>query len=305
MQKKHNEPEMPSSVFVALVGRPNVGKSSLTNHLVGEKVAIVTQKAQTTRNRITGIITKGPVQYVLLDTPGIHKPRNRLDSRMTQTAAASLKDVDVTMMLFEPAGEFTDAELTMVKALQKGGPAIAVINKVDLLDNFAALEARKKQLEEFGCFDHIVTISAKDGTGCDELFAMLKPYGNEGPHYFDDDAFTDMPEKELVAELVREKALLFLREEVPHGIAVVVERFKERPDKDLIDIDVDIYCERKSHKGMIIGKGGQMLKKIASAARMDIEELLGVKVNLQCWVKVREDWRDNELQLNSLGFAKP
>ena len=298
-------PEMPSSVFVALVGRPNVGKSSLTNYLVGEKVAIVTKKPQTTRSRITGVITKGPVQYVLMDTPGIHAARNKLDARMTQTAAASLKDVDVTMMLFEPAGEFTDAELTMVKALQKGGPAIAVINKVDLLDNFAALEARKKQLEEFGCFDHIVTISAKDGTGCDELFAMLKPYGNEGPHYFDDDAFTDMPEKELVAELVREKALLFLREEVPHGIAVVVERFKGRPDKDLIDIDVDIYCERKSHKGMIIGKGGQMLKKIASAARMDIEELLGVKVNLQCWVKVREDWRDNELQLNSLGFAKP
>ena len=298
-------PEMPSSVFVALVGRPNVGKSSLTNYLVGEKVAIVTKKPQTTRSRITGVITKGPVQYVLMDTPGIHAARNKLDARMTQPAAASLKDVDVTMMLFEPAGEFTDAELTMVKALQKGGPAIAVINKVDLLDSFAALEARKKQLEEFGCFDHIVTISAKDGTGCDELFAMLKPYGNEGPHYFDDDAFTDMPEKELVAELVREKALLFLREEVPHGIAVVVERFKERPDKDLIDIDVDIYCERKSHKGMIIGKGGQMLKKIASAARMDIEELLGVKVNLQCWVKVREDWRDNELQLNSLGFAKP
>ena len=290
---------------MALVGRPNVGKSSLTNYLVGEKVAIVTKKPQTTRSRITGVITKGPVQYVLMDTPGIHAARNKLDARMTQTAAASLKDVDVTMMLFEPAGEFTDAELTMVKALQKGGPAIAVINKVDLLDSFAALEARKKQLEEFGCFDHIVTISAKDGTGCDELFAMLKPYGNEGPHYFDDDAFTDMPEKELVAELVREKALLFLREEVPHGIAVVVERFKERPDKDLIDIDVDIYCERKSHKGMIIGKGGQMLKKIASAARMDIEELLGVKVNLQCWVKVREDWRDNELQLNSLGFAKP
>ena len=298
-------PEMPSSVFVALVVRPNVGKSSLTNYLVGEKVAIVTQKPQTTRSRITGVITKGPVQYVLMDTPGIHAARNKLDARMTQTAAASLKDVDVTMMLFEPAGELTDSELTMIKALQKGGPAVAVINKVDLLDNFAALEARKKQVEEFGCFDHIVTISAKDGTGCDDLFALLKPYGNEGPHYFDDDAFTDMPEKELVAELVREKALLFMREEIPHGIAVVVERFKERPDKDLIDIDVDIYCERKSHKGMIIGKGGQMLKKIASAARMDIEELLGVKVNLQCWVKVREDWRDNEQLLNSLGFAKP
>lgn len=298
-------PEMPSSVFVALVGRPNVGKSSLTNYLVGEKVAIVTQKPQTTRSRITGVITKGPVQYVLMDTPGIHKMHNKLDARMTQTAAASLKDVDVTMMLFEPAGDFTESELTMIKALQKGGPAIAVINKVDLLDSFAELEQRKRQLEEFGCFDTIVTVSAKDGTGCEDLFALLKPYGNEGPHYFDDDAFTDMPEKELVAELVREKALLFMREEIPHGIAVVVERFKERPDKDLIDIDVDIYCERKSHKGMIIGKGGQMLKKIASAARMDIEELLGVKVNLQCWVKVREDWRDNERLLNSLGFAKP
>ena len=298
-------PEMPSSVFVALVGRPNVGKSSLTNYLVGEKVAIVTQKPQTTRSRITGVITKGPVQYVLMDTPGIHKAHNKLDARMTQTAAASLKDGDVTLMLFEPQGDFTDSELTMIKALQKGGPAIAVINKVDLLDSFAALEQRKRQIADFGCFDSVVTVSAKDGTGCDDLFALLKPYGNEGPHYFDDDAFTDMPEKELVAELVREKALLFMRDEIPHGIAVVVERFKERPDKDLIDIDVDIYCERKSHKGMIIGKGGQMLKKIASAARLDIEELLGVKVNLQCWVKVREDWRDNENLLNTLGFAKP
>ena len=206
MQKNHNEPEMPSSVFVALVGRPNVGKSSLTNHLVGEKVAIVTQKAQTTRNRITGIITKGPVQYVLLDTPGIHKPRNRLDSRMTQTAAASLKDVDVTLMLFEPTGEFTESELGMVEALRKAGPAIAVINKVDLLNDFAALEARKKQVEEFGIFDAIVTVSAKDGTGCEELFPLLKQYANPGPHYFDDDAFTDMPEKELVAN----KCIIFI-----------------------------------------------------------------------------------------------
>ena len=297
--------QQPSSVFVALVGRPNVGKSSLTNHLVGEKVAIVTKKPQTTRSRITGIITKGPVQYVLMDTPGIHAARNRLDSRMTQTAAASLKDVDVTMMLFEPAGDFTESELGMVKALQKGGPAIAVINKVDLLDNFAALEARKRQIEEFGCFDKIVTVSAKDGTGCENLLAILAPYGNEGPHYFDEDAFTDLPEKELVAELIREKALLFLREEVPHGIAVTVERFKERPDSDLIDIDASIICEKKSHKGMVIGRGGQMLKKIGSAARADIEELLGARVNLQCWVKVREDWRDNDQLLNSLGFAKP
>ena len=300
-----NDEEEENRIPVAVIGRPNVGKSSLTNHLVGEKVAIVTQKAQTTRNRITGIITKGPVQYVLLDTPGIHKPRNRLDSRMTQTAAASLKDVDVTLMLFEPTGEFTESELGMVEALRKAGPAIAVINKVDLLNDFAALEARKKQVEEFGIFDAIVTVSAKDGTGCEELFPLLKQYANPGPHYFDDDAFTDMPEKELVAELVREKALLFMREEIPHGIAVTVESFKERPDSDLIDISVEICCERKSHKGMIIGKGGQMLKKIASAARMDCEELLGARVNLQCWVKVREDWRDNDRLLDNLGFAKP
>ncbi|MEE0801457.1 MAG: GTPase Era [Gemmiger sp.] len=305
MENKHSTPQQTSSVFVALVGRPNVGKSSLTNHLVGEKVAIVTQKPQTTRSRITGIITKGPVQYVLLDTPGIHLPRNRLDSRMTQTAAASLKDVDVTLMLFEPSGDFTESELNMVKALKKAGPAVAVINKVDLLKDFATLEARKAQLKEFGVFDEIVAVSARDGTGCDTLFPLLAKYANPGPHYFDDESFTDMPEKDLVAELVREKALLFLRDEIPHGIAVTVESFKERPDRDLVDIRVEICCERKSHKGMIIGKGGQMLKKIATAARLDCEELLGVQVNLQCWVKVREDWRDNDRLLDNLGFAKP
>lgn len=304
MQNKNNPPQT-SSVFVALVGRPNVGKSSLTNTLVGEKVAIVTKKPQTTRSRITGVITKGPVQYVLMDTPGIHTPRNRLDARMTQTAAASVKDVDVTMMLFEPSGEFTEAETTMIEALRKSGPAIAVINKVDLLRGFAELEARRQQIESLGVFENVYTISAKDGTGCDELLESLAKYGTEGPHYFDDDAFTDMPEKELVAELIREKLLLFMRDEVPHGVAVTVESFKERTDKELIDISVEICCERKSHKGMIIGKGGQMLKKIASAARADCEELLGTQINLQCWVKVREGWRDSERLLDDLGFAKP
>ena len=304
MQKNHNEPEMPSSVFVALVGRPNVGKSSLTNHLVGEKVAIVTQKAQTTRNRITGIITKGPVQYVLLDTPGIHKPRNRLDSRMTQTAAASLKDVDVTLMLFEPTGEFTESELGMVEALHKAGPAIAVINKTDLVKDPADLEARKAELKALGVFDDVYTVSVRDNDHCEELFDALSRYAVEGPHYFDDDAYTDMPEKELVAEVIREKALLYMRDEIPHGIAVVVERFKERPGTDLVDIDVNIYCERESHKGMVIGKGGAMLKKIASAARTDCEEFLGCRVNLQCWVKVKADWRDNEFMLNNFGFKQ-
>lgn len=294
-----------SSVFVALVGRPNVGKSSLTNQLVGEKVAIVTRKPQTTRNRITGIVTKGAVQYVLMDTPGIHKPHNKLDSWMTQTASASVKDVDVTLMLFEPMGEFSESELEMVKALQNAGPAIAIINKVDLLADFAALESRINQIQGFGVFEGVYAISARDGTGCEELFEVLNQHAAPGPHYFDDDAFTDMPEKELVAELVREKALLYLREEIPHGIAVVVESFKEREDKELIDISVEICCERKSHKGMVIGKGGQMLKKIATAARLDCEELLGTKVNLQCWVKIREDWRDNERLLNNMGFVKP
>lgn len=302
---KRNDPAASRSVFVALVGRPNVGKSSLTNRLVGEKVAIVTQKPQTTRSRITGVVTRGPVQYVLLDTPGIHAPRNKLDARMTKTAAASLKDVDVTLMLFEPAGELSEAEQGMVAALRESGPAIALINKVDTLRSFAALEARRQFVEALGVFDAVLPVSALDGTGCEALFDLLTPYGHEGPHYFDDEAFTDMPEKELAAELVREKALLYLREEVPHGVAVTVTRFKERPDKDLVDIDVEISCERKSHKGMIIGKGGQMLKKIATAARMDCENLLGTQVNLQCWVKVREAWRDNERLLDELGFAKP
>lgn len=300
-----SRPIETQSVFVALVGRPNVGKSSLTNRLVGEKVAIVTQKPQTTRSRITGVITKGPVQYVLLDTPGIHAPRNKLDARMTQTAAASVQDVDVTLMLFEPAGELTEAEQTMVEALRKAGPAVAVINKVDTLRSFAALEARRQFVADLGVFDTVLPVSARDGTGCEALFDILRAYAHTGPHYFDDDAFTDMPEKELVAELVREKALLYMRDEIPHGIAVTVTRFKERPDKDLVDIDVEICCERKSHKGMIIGKGGQMLKKIASDARLDCENLLDTKVNLQCWVKVREDWRDNEQLLDALGFAKP
>ena len=294
-----------SSVFVALVGRPNVGKSSLTNRLVGEKVAIVTQKPQTTRSRITGILTRGPVQYVLMDTPGIHVPRNKLDARMTQTAAASIKDVDVTVMLFEPSGPFTESELKMIEALRQGGPALAVINKVDLLRDFSALEARERELEALGVFEAVLTVSAQARTGCEARLEKLRGYAEPGPHYFDDDAFTDMPEKELVAELIREKLLLFMREEIPHGVAVTVESFKERPDRDLVDIAAVICCERQNHKGMIIGKGGQMLKKIATAARLDCEDLLGVHINLSVFVKVVPDWRNREKQIDELGFAKP
>lgn len=291
-----------SSVFAALVGRPNVGKSSLTNKLVGEKVAIVTSKPQTTRTRITGIVTRGPVQYVLLDTPGVHVPRTKLGERMSKTAADSVADVDVTMMLFEPYGDFTPAEEAMLEALKGGGPAIAVINKTDTLKAPEDIEIRKKQLEKLGIFRHIAAVSVLADEGCEKLFDLMAEFAQEGPHFFPDDAYTDMPEKALVSEIVREKMLLNLYDEIPHGIAVTVERFKERPDKNLIDIDVNIYCERKSHKGMVIGKGGQMLKKIATQARLECEDFLGAKVNLQCWVKVKDDWRDSDFLLNDFGF---
>ena len=208
------------------------------------------------------------------------------------------------MMLFEPHPGINESEQMLIDALRRGGPAIAVINKIDLVKDAAALEARKAELEALGVFDTVCTVSVRDNKNCEELFAILGRYAVEGPHYFDDDAYTDMPEKELVAELIREKALLFMRDEIPHGLAVVVERFKERPGTDLVDIDVNIYCERESHKGMVIGKGGAMLKKIASAARVDCEEFLGCRVNLQCWVKVKADWRDNEFLLNSFGFRQ-
>lgn len=292
-----------ASVFVAMVGRPNVGKSSLTNRLVGEKVAIVTSKPQTTRTRITGIVTLGPVQYVLLDTPGVHKPRTKLGERMSKTVADSVSDGDVTLMMFEPYGALNEAELGLVESIRASRmPALAVINKIDTLKGPEDLAMRAQQLEELGVFDKILPVSVLRDEGCDEVLSQLALYAAPGPHYFPDDAFTDLPEKALVAEILREKLLLNLRDEIPHGTAVTVERFKERPDKDLVDIDVNIYCERKSHKGMIIGKGGQMLKKIATQARADCEDLLGSRVNLQCWVKIKDDWRDSEFLLNDFGF---
>lgn len=292
-----------SSVFVALVGRPNVGKSSLTNRLVGEKVAIVTSKPQTTRTRITGIVTKGEVQYVLLDTPGIHIPRTKLGQRMSRAATDSVADVDVSLMLFEPYGEFTEAENQMIEAL-KGTPCIAIVNKTDTIKKSVDLTLRTVKLQELKVFDQVLTTSVKEDKGCEELFAVLDTYAEEGPHFFPADAYTDLPEKALVSEIVREKMLLNLYEEIPHGIAVTVERFKEREGKNIIDIDVNIYCEKKSHKGMIIGKGGQMLKKIGSEARIDCEDFLSTKVNLQCWVKVKDDWRDSDFLLNDFGFRQ-
>lgn len=290
------------SVFVSIVGRPNVGKSSLLNRLVGEKVAIVTQKPQTTRTRITGVLTRGAVQYVFLDTPGMHRPRTRLGERMTQTVRQAVADGDAVLMLFEPQGPLNETEQQLLEEL-KSKRALGVVNKADTIEE-QAVAARLAEIDELKAFKNVYAASAATGSGCNNLLEALADFAVPGPHYFDEDAYTDMPEKQLVAEIVREKLLLNLEQEIPHGTAVEVERFHEREDKPLVDVDVTIYCEKKSHKGMIIGKGGRMLKTIASQARADCEELLGARVHLQCWVKVREHWRDNEALLNRMGFKK-
>lgn len=293
------------SVFVAIVGRPNVGKSSLLNALIGEKLAIVTSKPQTTRTRVTGILTKDATQFVFLDTPGIHAPKTKLGKRMVKTVEETVGDGDATLMLFEPYGELNEAELSLIAEIKAGKmPAFAAVNKTDCLKRPEDLDARIAMIEQLGVFEHISGICVAENKGTEELLAQLDACAAPGPHYFPEDAYTDLPEKAIVAELVREKLLLNLRDELPHGTAVMVEKFKEREDKDLIDIDITIFCEKKSHKGMVIGKSGAMLKKIASEARVDCEDFLGTKVNLQCWVKVKDDWRDNDFYLNNFGFGK-
>ena len=295
--------ENSKSIFIALVGKPNVGKSSLMNLVLGEKIAIVTQKPQTTRTSITGILTKGPTQFVFMDTPGIHTPKTKLGERMVKTSTKAIADVDLAVMLFEPYNEFNEAELALIENIKKARiPAIAVLNKKDTIKKEADALEQCEKIRQLGVFDDVMVISAKENTGVDELMAKIDSYAMEGPHYFEDDAVTNMPEKVIVAEIVREKLLLNMRDEIPHGTNVEVESFKERRDKNLIDISVVIYCERKSHKGMIIGKQGTMLKKIGSQARADIEAFLSAKVNMQCWVKVKEDWRDSNYILNDFGF---
>lgn len=294
-----------SSVFVAIIGRPNVGKSSLLNRLVGEKTAIVSPKPQTTRTRITGVLTKAPVQYVFSDTPGLHNPRTKLGGRMAKAAKDSVAEGDVVLMLFEPTTPLNEVEREMVEALKNGGTtAIAAINKIDTIREGMVLLEKRAELEALNVFEEVRVVSAESGEGCSELLEVLARHAAEGPHFFDENVFTDQPEKQLVAELVREKLLLHMEKEIPHGTAVEVERFKEisKNGKDVIEIDVTIYCEKKSHKGMIIGKNGQKLKQIATEARRDCEDLLGTKVFLQCWVKVRDGWRDNENMLNNMGF---
>ncbi len=293
------------SAFVAIVGRPNVGKSSLLNALVGRKVAIVSDKPQTTRTRIMGVVTEGKTQLVFLDTPGNHKPRTRLGDFMVRSIGEAVSGVDVGMLVTEPRVNAREEELALLEQFAKQKlPKILVINKIDTLESKAALLEVIAAWQERGPFDAIVPVSALNGDGLEQLKEVLSGFAFESPHFFPDDATSDQTEQTLAAEVIREKMLTLLRQEIPHGIAVAVERMGEREtDKGtILDIEAYIYCERDSHKGMVIGKKGAMLKQIASLARADLEQMFGTKVNLQCWVKVKEDWRNRQGFLNGLGY---
>lgn len=297
------------SAFVALVGKPNVGKSSLLNRLVGEKVAIVTQKPQTTRTRITGVLTKGETQLVFIDTPGLLKAKDALGRYMVKQVNESVADVDLAVLVTEPGPELSKADGELIESFKRLGlPAIAVVNKIDTLEEKEKLLPKMAALGSAYDFRHIIPISALTGEGVDTLLEVLLDSAQEGVHFFPDDALTDQPERVLCAEMIREQILLHMREEIPHGVAVVVEEMKDRPlerckdNVPMVDISAMIYCERDGHKGMLIGKGGQMLKAIATAARQSMEDFLGVKVNLQCRVKTKEAWKNNEQQLRNFGF---
>ena len=280
------------TAFVAIVGRPNVGKSSLLNALIGEKVAIVSNKPQTTRTRITGVLTRENTQFVFIDTPGLHKPRTKLSEYMVKQVNESVADVDVAVLVVEPAGEIQKAEQELMASFQAQRiPAILAINKIDTLDLREKLMPRILAFSQAHPFEAVVPISALKGDGVDAVLDELEKFAAPSPFFFDEDTLTDQPERVIVAEIVREKLLKNMYDEIPHGVAVTVER-----------IEVQIYCEKESHKGMIIGKGGGMLKRVASQAREDIEHFLRCKVNLKCWVKVREDWRNRENVIRSFGF---
>lgn len=289
------------AAMITICGRPNVGKSTLTNALVGEKIAIVSNKPQTTRNRITAIVSRGNTQFVLMDTPGFHKPRTRLGDYMVNVVKESVADVDAVLLLVEPVAAIGPQEEELIQRLKTtGAPAILVINKIDTVDKTRLLSVMALYAQAFD-FDAVIPVSAKTGEGLEELMDEMEKYAAEGPHLFPDDMITDQPERQICAELVREKLLQCLDKEIPHGTAVEVTKFSER-DNGIIDLEVTIYCEKDSHKGIIIGKKGAMLKKIGELARTDIEAFMGTKVYLQTWVKVKENWRDSLAQLRNFGF---
>ena len=292
---------LTKSGMISIVGRPNVGKSTLTNALVGEKIAIVTNKPQPTRNRICAVLNRGECQYVFMDTPGLHKARTRLGEYMVGVVKESVADVDAVMLLIEPIPHVGGPEAELIARIRAlGVPVVLVINKIDTVKKEELLTVM--QVYQAECdFQAIVPISAKNGDGVEELLNVLAAFLPEGPQLFPDDMITDQPERQVCAEIIREKLLLCLDKEIPHGTAVELSKFSER-ENGIIDIDATIYCEKASHKGIIIGKNGAMLKKISTLARKDIEAFMGAKVFLETWVKVKENWRDNLNFIRDVGY---
>ena len=289
------------SGFVTLIGRPNVGKSTLMNYLIGQKIAITSNKPQTTRNRIQTVLTTDEGQIVFVDTPGIHKAKNKLGTYMVNVAERTLNEVDVVLWLVEPSTFIGAGEQHIVQQLGKvTTPVVLVINKADTVKKEDILPCIAKYNEVYQ-FADIVPVSARTGENTDELLKVIMKYLPYGPQFYDEDTITDQPERQIVAELIREKALRMMSDEIPHGIAVTIERMTER-DNGMFDIDATIICERESHKGIVIGKGGQMLKRIGTSARIEIENLMDTKVNLKLWVKVRKEWRDSELYMKNYGY---
>ena len=292
------------TAMITICGRPNVGKSSLTNALVGEKIAIVSDKPQTTRNRIYGVVNREDTQFVLLDTPGLHKPRSRLGDYMVKVVRESLQQVEAALLLVEPIAHVGEPEKILLQRItEEGLPCVLCINKIDTVEKKDdLLEVIAAYSAVYPGFDAIIPISARTGDGLEALMAQLQTYAAEGPQLFPDGMTTDQPDAQVCAEIVREKMLLCLEKEIPHGTAVEVTRFTEREDTGIIDLDVTIYCEKASHKGIIIGKHGDMLKRISSLARRDIEKFMGTKVYMETWVKVKENWRDNVNFIRARGY---
>lgn len=291
------------SAMVTIAGRPNVGKSTLTNALVGEKIAIVSNKPQTTRNRICAVVNREDTQIVFMDTPGFHKARNKLGDYMDNVVHESIADVDAVLLLVEPIPQVGTQEQMLIQRIRESRiPAILVINKIDTLackeDLFPVIAAYSAEFD----FTAIIPISAKNGDGIEELFAEVKKHAAPGPQLFPDGMVTDQPERQVMAEIIREKLLWCLDREVPHGTAVEIDTFSEREDSGIIDLEATIYCEKASHKGIIIGKHGDMLKKISTMARADCERFMGTKVYLRCWVKVKENWRDSDFLIKNFGY---
>ena len=294
---------MRKTAFIAIVGKPNVGKSSILNKILKQKIAIVSSKPQTTRTRIMGVLTENDTQLVFIDTPGLHKPRNSLDKYMLRSVSESVAGVDVCLLVTEADRHISEEEFQLIDRFKSMDmPAVLAINKVDTVQDKSKLAVQITELSQLYDFQSIVPCSAQTGSGIDDLKLELRKLAYESDFMFDEDTLTDQPERVIASEIIREKLLRLLDKEIPHGSAVFVERMKERTDSNIIDIDATIYCERDSHKGIIIGKGGSMLKKIGSYARQDMEKFFDCKINLQIWVKVKEDWRNREGILRSLGY---